>query len=171
MQEANPITPSVNQSRGTLQLIGVACLIVFALFVILSIPLFWGQIRILRSWPVRQAQVIQSEVVATPSGHQQFYAAQLQIVYVVDGKPVIASLTSFQSSNYEATAQRVAEFAVGSRHAIRYDPAHPEQARMGAGWNRRFFAVPLITVGCGLIFGLLAAALFVVARASGRTIR
>jgi len=155
-----------SQRRGTLQFIGVACLIVFALFVILSIPLFWGQITILRSWPVRQAQVIQSEVVTAPSGHEQLYSVQLQIVYVVDGKPVITELTSFQSSNYEATARRVAEFPVGSRHAIRYDPAHPEQARIGASWNRRFFAVPLITVGCGLIFGLLAAVLFVVAKAT-----
>ncbi len=47
---------------------------------------------------------------------------------------------------------------------IRYDPANPEQARIGAGWNRRFFAVPLITSGCGLAFGLLAVGFFITAR-------
>lgn len=156
---------ATSEKRGTLQLIGVACLIVCALFVLFSIPFFWGQIRVLHSWPVRQAQVIRSAVVTSPAGgHEQLYAAQIQIVYVVNGQPVTAELTSFQSRNYQETARRAGEFPVGSRHAIRYDPANPTQARIGAGWNRRFFAVPLITAGCGLFFGLLAAGLLVAGR-------
>jgi len=154
-----------NQRRGTLQLIGVACLILCVLFAIFSIPLFWGQIRVLRSWPVRQAEVIRSEVVTTPSArHEQLYSAQLQIAYAVNGKPVVADLTSYQSGNYQETARRVAEFPVGSRHAIRYDPREPTQARIGAGWNRRFFAVPLITLGSGLCFGMLAIGFFIAGR-------
>ena len=154
-----------NQRRGTLELLGVACLIVFALFVILSIPFFWGQVRVLRSWPVRQAVVTRSEVVTEPAGrHDQIYSAHIHIVYVVDGQPVMAELTSFQSSNYAETVQRAEEFPPGSRRAIRYDPKDPRQARIGAGWNRRFFAVPLITLACGLLFGLLAAGFLIAAR-------
>jgi len=160
-----------SERRGTLQFVGVACLIIAVLFLILSLPFFWGQIQVLRDWPVRQAQVLSSKVVVEPtSKHDQLYSAKLQIVYVVDGKPVTAELTSFQNSNYDETARRAAEFPVGSRHAIRYDPHNPTQARIGAGWNRRFFAVPLITAGVGLCFAALGAAFFVGGRmARGRT--
>ncbi len=151
--------------RGILEFIGVAFLIVAVLFVIFSVPFFWGQIQVLRSWPVRQAQVLRSVVVTQPAPkHEQLYAANLLIVYVVDGQPVTAELTSFQSSNYEETVRRAAEFPVGSRHAVRYDPRNPTQARIGAGWNRRFFAVPLITLGCGLAFGAIAAGFFLAGR-------
>ena len=98
------------------------------------------------------------------SKHDQLYAAKLQIDYAVNGKTITADLTSFQSSNYAETQRRATEFPVGSRREIRYDPTNPEQARIGAGWNRRFFAVPLITLGCGLSFGLLALGFFISAR-------
>jgi hypothetical protein len=151
-------------SSGVLQFLGVACLIVCVLFVIVSLPFFLGQIRVVRSWPVRQAQILRSEVVTLPAAkHDQLYAAQLQIAYVVDGQPITVQLTSFQSSNYEDTVRRAAEYPVGSRRAIRYNPQNPSEARIGAGWNRRFFAVPLITLGCGLIFAAIAAALFLTA--------
>jgi hypothetical protein len=154
-----------SQRRGILQFLGVACLIICVLFAIFSIPFFWQQIQVLRSWPVRQAQVIRSEVVAQPAAkHEQLYAARIQIVYVANGRPVTAELTSFESSNYEQTVRRAAEFPVGSRHAIRYDPNDPTQARIGAGWNRRFFAVPLITLGCGLAFAAVAAGFFIAAK-------
>ncbi len=153
-----------NDRRGMLQLIGVACLIVCLLFAVFSIPFFWGQIRVLQTWPVRQAQVIGSEVVTTPSGHDQVYSAHIQLAYVVDGQLVTSELISFQSHNYQETVERAAEFPVGRRHAIRYDPNQPKQARVDAGWNRRFFAVPLITLACGVFFGLLAAGFLVAAK-------
>jgi len=151
-----------SERRGALQFIGVACFIVGGLFLILSLPFFWGQVQVLRSWPVRQAQVLSSRVVVEPtSKHDQLYSAKLEIIYAVDGRPVTSELTSFQSSNYEATVRRAAEFPVGSRRAIRYDPSNPTQARIGAGWNRRFFAVPLITAGVGLCFVVVGAGFFV----------
>jgi hypothetical protein len=153
------------KDRGALNFIGVANLIVCVLFLIMSVPFFMGQFQVLRSWPVRQAQVIRSEVVTQPAGkHEQLYAAKLELVYAVKGQPVTAEVTSYESKNYEATAERAAEFPVGSRHAIRYDPGNPSQARIGAGWNRRFFAVPLITLGIGLAFGAIAAGFFIGAK-------
>jgi hypothetical protein len=142
----------------------VACLIVGGLFLIFSIPFFWQQMQVLQSWPVRQAQVIRSRVVTEPAAkHDQLYAAKIQIIYAVDNRPVTAELTSFESSNYQETVRRAEEFPVGSRHAIRYDPRNPTQARIGAGWNRRFFAVPLITAGFGASFAGLAGGLFIAA--------
>ncbi|MGA2689441.1 MAG: hypothetical protein ABSE85_15370, partial [Candidatus Korobacteraceae bacterium] len=96
-----------SEKRGVLRFIGVANLIVGGLFFILSIPFFWGQVQVLRSWPVRQAQVVRSQVVTQPAAkHDQLYAATIQIVYVANGQPVTAELTSFQSSNYEETVRR-----------------------------------------------------------------
>jgi hypothetical protein len=161
----NPATPSPRRPSGSLQFIGVANLVVCVLFLIMSVPFFMGQMRVLRDWPVRQAQILRSQVVTQPSAkHDQLYSAQLEIVYVVNEKPVTAELTSFQSSNYEETVRRAAEFPVGSRHAIRYDPNNPTQARIGAGWNQRFFAVPLITLGIGLAFGAIACGFFIAGR-------
>ena len=127
----------------------------------MSAPFFLGQIKVLRSWPVAQAEVVNSDVVAQPAPkHEQLYAANLRIAYAVNGKPITVDLTSFQSSNYQETVRRAAEFPAGSRREVRYDPNNPNQARIGAGWNRRFFAVPLITLGCGLAFALLALGFF-----------
>jgi hypothetical protein len=162
------VEQSPSQRRGTLQLLGVACLIVFLLFAIMSIPLFWGQIRVLRSWPVRQAVVVRSAVVSEPSGrHDQIYAAHIEIAYVIDGKALTTELTSFQSSNYAQTVRRAEEFTVGSRHAVRYDPSDAKLVRIDANWNAKFFALPLITLGCGAVFGLLAGGLFIAGRCSG----
>jgi len=155
------------ERRGILQFIGVANLIVCGLFVILSLPFFLGQIRVIRSWPVTQARVTQSRVVEQPAPkHEQLYAAKLDIAYEVDGKAITADLVSYQSRNYQETARRAAEYPAGSLHEIRYDPNNPAQARIGAGWNRRFFAVPLITLGCGLCFAALALGCFLAARFS-----
>jgi hypothetical protein len=122
---------------------------------------------VLRSWPVRQAVVVHSAVVSEPSGrHDQVYAAHIEIAYVVDGKAITTELTSFQSNNYAQTVRRAEEFPVGSRHAIRYDPNDPKLVRIDANWNAKFFALPLITLGCGVVFGLLAGGLFIAGRCS-----
>ena len=154
-----------SERRGVLQFIGVACLIVCVLFVILSLPFFLGQYRVLHFWPVTQARIVGSEVVSQPAAkHDQLYAAKLHIEYAVSGKLIAVELISFQSSNYAQTLTRASEFPVGSWHQIRYDPNNPTQARIGAGWNRRFFAVPLITLGCGLGFATFAAGFFIFAK-------
>ena len=158
-----------SEKHGLLVFLGVPNLILCTLCIILSLPFFWGQVRVLRTWPETQAQVMRSDVVTQPAPpHQQLYAAKLQVLYTVDGIPITAELISFQSQNYQQTAARVAQFPVGSRHHIRYDPRTPTQARIGAGWNLRFFLVPLVMLGMGVIFGGIAAAFLVAAKALRR---
>lgn len=144
------------EKRGVLQLFGFATLILCALFVIFSVPFFWAQIQVLRNWRVTQAQVLRSNVVAQPApDHRQLYAAKLQLVYTVDAKPIVGELTTFEGKKYEDAQTRAAEFPVGSRHEIRYDPRDPTQARIGSGWKRRFFAVPLVLFSIGGVFGMI----------------
>jgi hypothetical protein len=131
----------------------------------LSLPFFWRQYQVLQTWPETEAQVLRSEVVTQPAPpHEQLYAASLQVLYTVNTKPITADLISFQSRNYQQTADRVAQYPVGSRHPIRYDPHAPTQARIGAGWSLRFFLVPLVMLGMGAIFAAIAAAFLIAAK-------
>ena len=160
-----------SEKHGLLVFLGVANLILCTLFVILSVPFFWRQYQVLQTWPETEAQVIRSEVVMQPAPpHEQLYAAELQVLYTVDGRPITAELISFQSQNYQQTADRAAQFPVGSRHPIRYDPHAPTQARIGAGWNVRFFLVPLVMLGMGAIFGAIAAVFLVAAKLAVTTV-
>jgi hypothetical protein len=155
----------VNEKRGALRLIAAANFIFATLFVIIGFPFFWRQWQVLRNWPETDAQVIRSEVVAQALGHDNIYRAKLQMVYTVGGQPIVAELTSYESRNYEATLQRTEQFPVGSHHPIRYDPSNPSQARVGAGWNKTFFALPIIVGVTALFFFFVGAVLLAIARA------
>ena len=157
----------MSEKHGTLRMIAAANIIFAAIFLIISLPFFWRQAEVVRNWPETDAQVLRSEVVTGPqSGHENLYRAKLQVLYTVAGQPVTSELTSFESTNYEATLRRTEQFAVGSHHAVRYDPANPSQARMGAGWNRNFFALPLIVAAMAAFFALIGAVLLAIAKAS-----
>jgi len=156
-----------NEKHGTLRVIAAANFIFATIFLIFSLPFFWHQVQVLRQWPETDAQVLRSEVVnVTPTGHENVYRAQLQVLYTIAGKPVTSDLTSFESTNYEATLQRAEQFPVGSRHAIRYDPGNPSQARLGAGWNHAFFALPLMVLAMAALFSFIGAAFLAVAKAT-----
>jgi Protein of unknown function (DUF3592) len=158
----------VSEKRGTLRMIAAANFIFATLFLIFSLPFFWRQMQVLREWPETDAQVLRSEVVTDPSqGHEMLYRAKLQVLYTVRGNPVTSDLTSFESTNYEATLQRTQQFPVGSHHAVRYDPANPTQARIGAGWNRNYFALPLIVLAMAAFFAFAGAVLLAIAKATG----
>lgn len=153
--------------RGILQFLAIASLIFCVLFVIFSAPFWWRQAWILHSWPEIQAQVIRGDVTVEPGpDHAQIYSSKIQVLYTIAGRPMTAELTSFQSNNYQETATRAAEYGVGSRHLLRYDPAEPSQVRVGAGWNRRFFAVPLLLTAMAAFFALIAGGLWLWSRST-----
>ena len=155
----------VNEKSGTLRVIAAANFIFAALFLIFSLPFFWRQWQVLRNWRETDAQVLRSEVVAEPSGHENLYRAKLQVLYTVAGQPITSDLTSFASSNYEATLRRTEQFPVGSHRMVRYDPANPVQARIGAGWNRTYFALPLMVAAMAVFFTFVGAVLLAIAKA------
>ena len=158
----------MSEKRGTLRVIAAANFIFCGLFLLFSLPFFWRQVQGLRTWQETDAQVLRSEVVSQPSsGHENVYRAKLQVLYTVAGLPVTSELTSFESSNYEATRKRTEEFPVGSHHLVRYDPSNPAQARIGAGWNRNYFALPLIVVTIGAFFALIGAVLLAIGKTIG----
>jgi hypothetical protein len=156
-----------HEKRGTLRVIAAANFIFCGLFVVFSLPFFWRQLQVLRRWPETDAQILRSEVVTQPSSnHENLYRAKLQVLYTVAGQPVTSELTSFESTNYEATRRRTEQFRVGSHHAVRYDPANPAQARIGAGWNHTYFALPLIMLAMAAFFAFVGAVFLAVAKAT-----
>lgn len=155
----------MNERRGILQAIAVACLIIGVILVIFSAPFYFHQIAVLRAWPTADALVLRSDVVVDRiSQHEQFYSAKVGLLYTVDGNPITTEVTSFQDQDYQKTRTRADEFKVGSHHEIRYSPHDPMQARIGAGWNARFFALPLIVSGTGVVFCLITAVLIALSR-------
>jgi Protein of unknown function (DUF3592) len=147
-------------------MIAAANFIFAALFLVFSLPFFWRQARVLRNWPETDAQVLRSEVVsAPPAGHDNVYRAKLQVLYTVAGQPVTSELTSFESTNYQATLRRTEQFPVGRHYAVRYDPANPSQARMGAAWNMNYFALPLMVLAMAVFFTCIGAVFLAVAKA------
>ncbi len=155
-----------SEKRGTLRVIAAANFIFCGLFVLFSLPFFWRQWQVLRNWPEVEAQVLRSDVVTEPSaGHDMVYRAKLQLLYTVNGNPITSELTSFESSNYEATLRRTKQFPVGSHYNVRYNPSNPQQARVGAGWNRTYFALPLIVLSMAAVFALVGAVFLAIAKA------
>lgn len=157
----------MSEKGGALRVIAVANFIFAILFLIFSLPFFWRQWQVLRNWPETDAQVLRSEVVTQPTGHENLYRAKLQVLYTVGGQPITSDLTSYESANYEATRGRTEQFSVGSHHMVRYDPGNPAQARIGAGWNRTYFALPLMVAGMAVFFTLVGAVVLAIAKAAG----
>ena len=157
----------VSEKHGTLRVIAAANFIFATLFLIFSLPFFWRQWQVLRNWPETDAQVLRSEVVAQPTGHENLYRAKLQVLYTVGSQPITSDLTSYESNNYDAALRRTQQFPVGSHHPVRYDPANPPQARIGAGWNRTFFALPLMVAAMAVFFTFVGAVLLAIAKAAG----
>jgi hypothetical protein len=46
-------------------------------------------------------------------------------------------------------------FARGTRHPIKYNPADPNDIRFNAEYSFRFFLLPIISGGLGLIFSFV----------------
>jgi hypothetical protein len=88
----------------------------------------------------------------------------LQVLYTVKDQPVTSELISFESTNYEATLKRTEQFPVGRHYTVRYDPANPSRARIGAGWNRTYFALPLTVMAMAAFFAFVGAVLLAVAK-------
>ena len=152
--------------RTTLRVIAVACLVFFLIGLLFAVPPFIEQMKVLRSWPSADAQVVRSEVVPlrTDSG-QMLYDTRFVLAYQVDGRPYVSSVGSLhQSTSYERKKKQAERFPAGSHTEVRHNPGDPTDVRIQAGFNVHFFAVPVFISGVAAIFGLLALFFFLVSR-------
>ena len=148
--------------RTTLRVIAVACLVFFLIGLLFAVPPFLQQLKVLRTWPAADAQVVHSQVVPlhTDSG-QMLYDTLLVLSYQVNGRPYVSSVGSLhQSTSYERKKRQADRFAPGSHTEVRYSPSDPRDVRIQASYNVHFFAVPIFISGVAAIFGLLALLFF-----------
>jgi hypothetical protein len=126
------------------------------------VPPFLQQVKVLRTWPAADAQVLRSEVVPlrTDSG-QMLYDTLLVLAYQVNGRAYVSSVGSLhQSTHYERKKKQADRFPPGSRTEVRYNPGDPADLRIQAGYNVHFFAVPVFISGVAATFGVLALLFF-----------
>ena len=152
--------------RITLRVIAVACLVFFLIGLLFAVPPFLQQMKVLRTWPAVDAQVVHSQVVPlhTDSG-QMLYDILLVLSYQVDHRPYVSSVGSLhQSTSYERKKKQADRFPPGSHTEVRYSPSDPRDIRIQAGYNVHFFAIPVFISGVAAIFGLLALLSFLLSR-------
>ena len=152
--------------RTTLRVIAVAFLIFFCATLLFAIAPFYHQMKVLRTWPAAEAQVVHSDVVplSTASG-QALYDTLLVLSYQVNGRRYVSSVGSLhQSTHYERKKKQADQFPAGSQTELHYNPEDPRQVQVQVGYNVHFFAIPIFISGVAGIFGLLALLFFVLSR-------
>jgi len=130
---------------------------------------------ILKSWPTVEAEVAKSRVThyadirtdrfGRVRRGRTMYQAKIDFQYTVRDKPFVTpSTTSYATTDYVAMKLVADNYAPGTRHIIRYNPADPNDIRFDAGYNFGFFVVPLVLGGMGAIFSGLGVGLLVSSR-------
>jgi hypothetical protein len=75
--------------------------------------------------------------------------------------------TTYRSNRASSSPDRkraeLRRFPVGKHVPILYDPSDPTKVRLDPGYNLRFFAVPALITGMGLVCALAASLFFLVA--------
>ena len=89
--------------RTTVRVIALAFLIFFVATLLLAIPPFYHQMKVLLTWPAAQARVVHSDVVPLRTGSDEaHYDTLLVLSYQVGGPPYVSSVGSLhQSTHYE----------------------------------------------------------------------
>jgi hypothetical protein len=153
-----------NETRAMLRLIGVAFFIFFFGFLLLSSPFWWKQRQLLHTWPAVDAEVLQSEVLPITLRGKTGYDIFLVLRFKTGDRVLDTTYRSNRvSTSPDSKRAEVARFPVGKRVRILYDPSDPTKVRLDPGYNLRFFAVPALITGMGLVCALAATVFFLVA--------
>jgi Protein of unknown function (DUF3592) len=129
--------------------------IVTALGLLLLGAAWWAgnsRYTILKSWPTVEAAVTKSEVSRSSGlygSSKTVYHTKIEFMFEAGGKQFTAS--SSDDSESRGGAQMTANnYAPGTRHAIRYNPANPNDIRFNAGYSVEFFLTPILFAVFGL---------------------
>ncbi len=167
-EEKTPAQAEANGAPGKLLwVIGVSLLVICCAFVAISLPFYWRQLDILRTWPEANAQILRAEVVpirsVAPDG-APLYESHIQFLFTVNGEPHFAEDRSHRSPDIRRVRYETNKFVVGNHRKILYNPERYTDIRVNAGFNRRFFFIPLLITGFGALFGIASAIVFAIAR-------
>ncbi len=124
--------------------------------VILAVAVWLAEQRreILKTWPEVQAEVTHSELTYSRSrSGSSMYSAQYVFRYTANGREYITrDGPGYSTSSYSSMEGKAKQYAPGTRHPIRYNPANPQEIRIEAGYNLSTFGIPLMVAAMGLVF-------------------
>jgi Protein of unknown function (DUF3592) len=157
------------ENSATLKVIAFGFFLLFLVFIGLATPFFLRQRDILKNWVEVQGTVQNSEVVSVPQKHGTDYDARVLVQYRLGGAINTALISSGYPSRFRSHAQEwVDRFPAGTKVMIAYNPVNPAEVRLNPGYNRYFFAVPLLVAEFGLGFAAIALMFYVIARIGSR---
>ena len=153
-------------TRSSLRVTAVAFVLMSVAFLGLSAPLYYTQVKVLRTWPAAVATVVRSDVVPVKAvSGEMLYDARLVLAIEANGQSIVATVNSNrQSTDYSRKLREVERFPAGRTQTILYNPAHPSDVRIQPGYNLQFFAMPALISGTGVLFAVLAVVLWAIAR-------
>ena len=156
-------------TSAMLKVIAFGFFILFLVFLGLATPFYLRQRDILKNWVEVQATVQNSQVAAVPQKHGTNYNARILVQFRLGDAINTALISSGYPSRFRSHAQQwVDRFPDGAHVMIAYNPLNPTEIRLDPGYNRYFFAVPVLVTEVGLGFAGIAAVFYLIARVADR---
>ncbi len=108
--------------------------------------------KVLTQWIAAEATVLESRVGHRPGRRHPRYGLDAQMEYQVAGAPVKALLGSRSGWPNPTVPEGLiaSEFAPGTTHQIRYNPANSNIATFEAEWSLRYFWEGVLSIGLGM---------------------
>jgi len=108
----------------------------------------------LKSWPTVDAQVTKSRITEEqPSGGVDYYSAEVEIRYQVNGKEYVTpSSLGYSTSHYMETFDMRDRYAPGTHHPIRYNPSNPSDVWFPAGYESGILILTGVVGFLGVLF-------------------
>lgn len=128
--------------------------------------------KIMETWPTAEGEVVHTEIYSRttrPLGAQAasgtIYGAASVFRYAVDGQPYLSQADNgYRTSSQAEMAKWVQQFAEGTHHTIRYDPADPSRISLAAGFDAASFAPALAFLRWALVLGAVGLLLLLVCK-------
>jgi len=156
-------------TSAMLKVIAFGFFLLFLIFIGLATPFYVRQRTILKNWIQTEARIQSSQVVSIPEKHGTSYDARMVIQFRLGGDVQTVLIASSYPSRFRSHAQQwVERYPAGSTVTVAYNPLDPTQVRLDPGYNRYFFAAPLLITEVGLGFALIAAVFYFIARSADR---
>jgi hypothetical protein len=128
--------------------------------------------RIMKTWPAVDAEVVHTEMYSRTTrslgshlGMGTIYGAAFIFRYVANGQPCVSQADiGYRTSSQKEMAKWVREFAEGTHHTIRYDPADPFRISLAAGFSAPSFAPALAFLRWAPILGVVGVLLLLICK-------
>ena len=152
-----------------LRALGFALVFLGVILLGASVWIGYQPFKIMKTWPSVDGEVARTEMVSRSTRSlgslRTVYGAVFVFRYAVSGQPYVSPVdVGYRTSSQAEMAKWVREFAQGTHHTIRYDPADPLRISLATGFDAPSFAPALAFLKWALILGAAGVVLLFVCR-------